>query len=135
MGKYSFTLSQVTDALQSEVMKAGLNFVYPKERRPEEMCHYVWNGEADCLVGRALSSLGVSTEDLIVGNPSVSGGLSNGGHTAYVLLERLWDGPTEGTEFNEIASRLMKAQAAQDEGERFGTALTAFERNRSHWMI
>jgi hypothetical protein len=65
----TINLQTLIQTLEEVVAEAGEDYVYPPDR-PENTtndsstCWYVWDGQPDCIAGRALFQLGVPIEVL-----------------------------------------------------------------------
>ena len=94
------------------VNEYGRDYVYEKRWNPESRggngCHYVYNDEPDCLIGKVMIRAGWATIDEL---KSIEGSRPNKDNKVWPRLT--W--PARGI--------LLAAQAAQDSGRTWGKAL------------
>lgn len=113
------TADSVRAGLTALVEEAGSDFVYSKRvTDPEigERCTYVHNGQPDCIVGRFLAAEGVPLVRLERADDF-------GGKPADMLLNALiGEGVVQAPHI--VREALQTAQSAQDNGHKWGDALT-----------
>jgi len=112
-------------ALKQVVAEAGDDYVYTKKvtgLSDYPGCVYVFNGEPDCLAGRVLAKLGVSTETLRnwEGKMCYSMTASATAHPLLDLGDNFYLEPLSF--FRETMEILGRAQGAQDSGNSWGIA-------------
>jgi hypothetical protein len=115
----------VLRTLKEVVTEAGPEWIYV--RRPNATglgtgCVYVHNGEPDCIAGRVLAKLGVSTADLSKWEGKVCGQMSSEHLTVELNLPRI--------PFDEHSLGVLNvAQDSSDSGYSWGSSL---EKARAH---
>jgi hypothetical protein len=116
-----FDFEDTLDMLK-DVIKDRRDYVYESHPEAGLTCHYVWNGEPDCVVGHVLVKIGISKADLQYGETrdAKHGKYSQG--SAGNLLQDLRDNGVVW--FDRDATTLLgKAQAHQDSGVPWGEAV------------
>lgn len=107
-------------ALNQAVADKGYGYVYPRDERGG-FCYNVWEGNPDCIVGHALSWLGVPVEWFTEAREGSHWGREN--DSAYDVCTTL----AVSNMFNlteEARDLLADVQRLQDEGVPWGEAVT-----------
>lgn len=129
----NITLTEALDALKQAVDERGETFRYTDRYPTEDYgsgCTYVVNESPACLAGAALDKLGVPL-DALKALDLASGGVGSTtiASEAAERVLRSFDIEMSG----QAARALRTAQAAQDYGQDWGSALNAAEQEQLAW--
>jgi hypothetical protein len=113
------TTAKAVELLDRALEEKGAEYIYPRHRKGDLYCVYEHNNAPSCIVGYALSYVGLTPADL---NALDQTGKQAGGSPIWNLTDILK--ANYGIVITEGASVVLsKAQAVQDFGHQWGVAV------------